>query len=150
MRKNLAALYTNGLCSRKNPEQHHVTQKKSTVNKIRNRQFKKSSRNKIHLNTLELKHAVNHCDVKNRRVSYKSKCERKDFFRKQPRYKKQVQSLGRFIFTNNIITAEQSNNLQQLYLYENHSYNASLLIRDSRKCQISGYRRLQALCFVGY
>ena len=67
-----------------------MTQKKAPVIKLRNRQLKKSLRNKIHLNTLELNHAVNHCDVKSGVCVTNLNAKEKNLFRKQPRYKKQV------------------------------------------------------------
>ena len=94
--------------------------KKSTVNKLPKLQTKIFKETNL-LDDSRTSYVINDCDVRSAVSVANLKCEgRKCLFCDQ-----------QLSEPNN--AAEPTDKLQQLYIYENHSYKANLLIRDNEK-----------------
>ena len=87
-----------------------------------------SRRNKIYSITLELKHVINHFDVRRRVYATSLSAKEKRSFVKNSQ---DIKLIWPRDSSNDIITTEQSNRLQKLYIYKNYSYNAHLFICDN-------------------
>ena len=103
---------------------------------------KSSRRNNIHLITLELRHVINHCDVRRGMCATSLSAKHKTSFAKNSRDIKSNLDLRQLRFMHKVIMVEQSNRLQKLYIHINYSYKANLLIHDTGqtfKYKILGY-----------
>ena len=137
MRKNLAALYMNETRFQKMPEQHQMTPRKAPpINYVIGNQ-KSSRRNKIYLITLELRYVINHYDVRRGVCATSLSLKEKTVFCKNSRDIKSNLDSKQFRFTNNIITAEQKQQITEIYIHTNYSYKVNLLIRDNPILPIS-------------